>query len=360
MIDEDVLRQLLAEAAEAAPPPGDTPAGLVDALTATSERSSRIDRRRWLVPSGAIAAALLVAVLVGGALHGTKGSSQTKQSATTALDSAGRGAEGGAAAPPSASADSSATRAATGGGAASSAKIATPNTATPSPATPRDAAKVVKTGSLDLEVRKGTFGRSVDRVTSLVVGLGGYVTESSTAEAEDVPRGAITVRVPASSFEQLVTDLRHLGKVVSVSTKGADVTAQFTDLDARLAALGATRDRLLEVLREAHTVGDIIAVQDRITGVQTEIDQLEGQRRLLADQTAFGTLALTVGEPGATVPGEPGRGLGAAWREARRRFGDGVEGLVEASGTAAVVGLASLVVGVLGWLLWRRARRYLL
>ena len=96
-----------------------------------------------------------------------------------------------------------------------------------------DTAKVIRTGSLDLEVREGAFQSTVERITSRTIGLGGYVAEATTSESGDSPSGSITVRVPGDSFDQLLTDLRKLGDVKQVTSKGTDVTAQFTDLAAR-------------------------------------------------------------------------------------------------------------------------------
>lgn len=376
MIDEDALRELLADAAASAPPPGRAPDALLDAVAAAEEEQPA--RRR---PRRLLAAAAVVTVLAAGSAVAFVATDERATRSQLAADPAPGGVlDGGA--PVTTTAASGApldnrsrqveeyatTTASESGGAASGATavpgVPAPATQRPAPPVPADTAKVVKTGSLGLEVGKGTFERSVERITSVVVGLGGYVAESSTTESEGVPHGSIVVRVPAGSFEQLVTDLRGLGEVQSVSSKGTDVTAQFTDLEARLSALTATRDRLLEVLRGARNVGDIIAVQDRITGVQTEIEQVQGQQRLLTDQASLGTLSVTLAEPGAEetrITAEPDDdGLGGAWREARRRFGDAVEGLIEWSGTAAVVGLVGLVVVLLGWLAWTRGRRRLL
>ena len=85
---------------------------------------------------------------------------------------------------------------------------------------PTDSAKVIRTGSLDLEVRDGAFQSTVDRITAQAVGLGGYIAEATTSESGDSPSGAITVRVPGESFDQLLSDLRKLGDVKAVSVQG--------------------------------------------------------------------------------------------------------------------------------------------
>lgn len=365
MIDEDVLAELLQEAAAAAPPPGRAPETLFSSLEESPTHTRRTMRR----PAMALAAVALVGVLLVGVLFVTRDDSTPRVSlanlspSTTIAGHAAGGAGGASSVGTvggTASSGGSTASGATGGGATPAPPAEAP--AVPAtPGLPADAPRVVKTGTLDIEIAKGAFQRAVDRITSLTTGLGGYVAESSTTEADDVPNGSIKVRVPASSFEQLVSEVRRLGEVKSISAKGVDVTAEFTDLDARLNALNTTRDRLYEVLRGARNVGDIIAVQDRITGVQTEIEQIQGRERLLTDQTSFGTLAITVAEPGApevkaSKQGGDG-GLGGAWHEARRRFGDAIEGLIEWSGTAVVFVLLALAGVVLIRLAWPRLRR---
>jgi hypothetical protein len=229
--------------------------------------------------------------------------------------------------------------------------------------TPQDSAKVIKTGSLDLQVEKGAFDSTLSTITAKVTGLRGYVADSTTASADRSRSGTITVRVPADSFDELLGDLRRLGEVKGQTEKGTEVTAQYTDLQARLAAQVATRDRLDAVLAKASNVQDILSVQDRITQVQTQIEQLQGQLRVLDDQTAMGTLAVSVSEPGAkpvVVPNPDDRTIGSSFSEARHHFGNGLEAVIAWSGGAAAVLLVLLVLGALGWLAWRGRRRWLL
>ena len=65
------------------------------------------------------------------------------------------------------------------------------------------------------------------------------MADATTASSSGSPSGTITVRVPSASFDQLLTQLRSLGKVQSVTQKGTEVSAQYTDLQARLTARDA-------------------------------------------------------------------------------------------------------------------------
>ncbi|MFZ6004970.1 MAG: DUF4349 domain-containing protein [Actinomycetota bacterium] len=373
MIKEDDLRRLLSEAADSVPAPGRAPEALLASLgeQAPPRQSRRPSGRRLT----AIAAALLAVVALGGALAST--SSDDDSSTFSATGAAiGDGADedfsttfGGGGEEGDVSVAGTGSGAFGGlaeGGAGGTGGGVARDVAAPSPVAPIqvgpgvDSAKIVKTGSLDLEVRKGAFDATVARIGAQTTGLGGYIAESTTSESSDTPSGSIVVRVPSDSFETLLAEVRKLGDVKAVSSKGTDVTAQFTDLAARLTALTATRDRLSTVLSEAENVPDILAVQDRITSVQVEIEQLQGQQRLLEDQTSFATLAITLGEPGSDIIEiQNNEGLGHAWDEARRRFGDSLERIVSWSGSAAVVFIVGLILLVMGRILWIALRRRL-
>lgn len=380
MLTEDHLRELIDSAAWEAP----SPSPLADDLFHAEVREpSTVRHRRGRQLAAAAAAVVIVgfvaAVVPGNQLplleqHVIDGDSTEEAAPVTAtpeyagrvpqdagmyeLQRGGAGGSGSAAAGAAAGVGGSVTDADTAAAAVPAAAAAV--------AAPADSAKIVKTGALELRVGKGTVTESVNRVTALATGLGGYVsnTQSTTGEQSGAQASAtITVRVPSASFEQLLRDASGLGEVRSTTTSGQDVTAQFTDIDAQLTALTGARDQFLLILGEANDVPDILAVQDRITQVQIQIDQLEGQKRLLTDQTTYGTLSVTLLEPGATAPVTPiddNEDLGDAWSDARRNFGDALENIVGASGTLAVVFLFGAVTLGAAWILYRRARRHII
>jgi hypothetical protein len=215
--------------------------------------------------------------------------------------------------------------------------------------------RIVWTGSMNVQVEAGAVDRTIQKVSAAAQGLGGYLSANqvtgTATTADDVPQSAtITVRVPAASFGKLQDSVTGLGTVNSSTTSSQDVTAQYVDLQAREDALTTSRGTYLTLLSKATTVGDILAVQQQIDGVQTQIEQIEGQRKVLADQSDLGTLTVDLSEKGAQVH-EPGKqnGFVHAFRVAGRSFLRGLEGIISALG---VVALIALVVAVL-YLLYR-------
>ena len=331
MIDEAVLEELLAQVADEIPVPTAGPERVVSAL-AVSANPRRHTRPHVAKPLAAAAAAVVVVLLAVPLLGG---GSSSKSSSQLAM--------GGNSAPLE---RHGSTRSVTATTLASG-----DNSARSLPSSPVDAAKIVKTGTLDLQVPHATLRTAVNRVSGATVGLGGYVASSKTSYDGTNPTAQITVRVPAPEFETAIARLRASPgvKVLGDSENGTDVTAQFADLQAQLAAATAGRDALLVVLSRAESVGDILAVQDRVTAAQTTVDQLQGRINVLDDQASFSSLAITLSEKPASATTaalhrEPNSGIAKAWADARHGFSNGIEWIIARSGGALIVLLAALAI----------------
>ena len=160
----------------------------------------------------------------------------------------------------------------------------------------RDAALIVRTGSLDLEV--ADFDLALARARTVAVGMGGYISGSQLALKGDRPYGSVTYRIPSSRWDDAMAALKGLAsKVVSEQTQAVEVTKSVVDLEAHIANLRATEQQLLTIMAQAVKIPDILEVQAQLTSVRGEIEQLVGERDGLKDQAAYGTLTV-----GWTVP----------------------------------------------------------
>lgn len=140
------------------------------------------------------------------------------------------------------------------------------------------------------------------------------------------------------------------------NTNAQNVTNQVRDIEARLAQLVNYRDRMMELSKRGGAkTDDLIKIEGEISRTQSEIEQIEGQRRDLAERIAKENLSIAF-EPQSTVSDafQPVRDV---WQESLRLMG---------SSAAAVLGL---IVAIIPWIplflgayflvrwLWRRARR---
>ena len=221
-------------------------------------------------------------------------------------------------------------------------------------AVPSASTRVVKTAEITLEVKRGKLAGTVTEVTTLVTsaGVNGFVAGSEQGNG----RGVLTLRVPAAEFETFLAKLQGLGKVKAQSLRGDDVTAQYTDLEGRLRNARAQEAVLLGLMGQARSVQDSITVQQSLSQVQQQVEELEGQRRLLDDQSGFGTITATFAVPGAVAADSAGGStLSEAWDQAAGVSLNVIGGTLVLLG--ALVPLAVLaLLGLAGWLVVRRHR----
>lgn len=150
---------------------------------------------------------------------------------------------------------------------------------------------VIKTANLELQVASARDAEA--SVRSLVSRLGGYVVKVETSGTDDQLASRVTFRVPAERFEDALSGVQGLAqRVLSRTVGGDDVTEEFVDLDSRLKNLEATRDRLLTFLDKANQVEDALKVNESLTQIQGEIEQIRGRRQFLQQSAALSTVSV--------------------------------------------------------------------
>ena len=197
-----------------------------------------------------------------------------------------------------------------------------------------------------------TSALTIDRARTLVAGLGGYVTSSSASQGHErrLVSGSLVVRVPASAYSQAMASLTKLGRVESRDESGADVSAEFVDLQARKRHLEAVEAQLLGFLKRTRTVPEALAVQSRLDDVQLRLEEARGRLAYLDDQTSFATITVLVSERGTPIAASgdgDGWSIADAWHAA-------AHGLVKVAGGAlvalVVAGPILLVLAALAFL----------
>ena len=153
-------------------------------------------------------------------------------------------------------------------------------------------AKIIRTGTIDLEVTD--LNAAITAARRAILGLGGYIGASNTSNVDDQPYAEITYRIPVDRWEDALDALRGLNglteKVVGEQTQSVDVTGQVVDLEARIRNLKASETALQAIASNATKVTDLLEVQSQITEVRGQIESLEAQANELADRTSYATL----------------------------------------------------------------------
>ena len=133
---------------------------------------------------------------------------------------------------------------------------------------------------------------SMDRITVLARELGGWVVSTNRFEKH---RGFISFRVPAEALDKATARLREMAVQVKAEVSDSrDVTDEYFDLRARLDNQEATEEALLKLLGRAETVEAALKVQQTLTGVQEEVERLQGKIKLLEETSAFSLVSVNL------------------------------------------------------------------
>ena len=155
---------------------------------------------------------------------------------------------------------------------------------------------IARTASLSIIVKDfGSVQSAVKRITD---GYKGYLGQLSTTSPQDSARTLnATLRIPSPQLEAALAELKQLGRVEQESQSGEEVTKEYTDLAARLKNSRATEQRLLDVLRKnTGKVKDVLEVENEISRVRGEIEQMEADQRALKTRVDFATVQLSLTE----------------------------------------------------------------
>jgi len=179
-----------------------------------------------------------------------------------------------------------------GGGSGDDGAAATDETAT-------TGRSIIRTGEVRLRVDDYEAARA--NLTAAVEARGGYVSDSTKQvhdrDGESWTAGRVVLRVPAENFTGTMTTVEGEGRVLESSTSTQDVTDQVVDLQARLDNLRAERDRLRTLYQRANDTEDVLAVERRLSEVQTEIEQTEARLQNLQRRVAYSTITVEMTEP---------------------------------------------------------------
>jgi len=214
---------------------------------------------------------------------------------------------------------------------------------------------IVRTGEMSLVVDDVIDAR--DEIAQLAVRFDGYVVSSRISGEEQDMRGTISIRVPAESFEQALTELRDLAvRVRSESTDSRDITEQYVDLKSRLGNAEATESQYLALLDKAIHVEDIIRIYDSLSRVRSEIEQIKGRMQYLERTSSMSLITVSL-RPAATA--KPLVRAGWSALEALKSAVRGIVTFGQWLGNAAIwlIIFSPIWGAILGIIYWRRHRR---
>lgn len=106
----------------------------------------------------------------------------------------------------------------------------------------------------------------------------------------------LEVRIPSKDYENFLSELDGVGKIISKSTSVDNISQKYYDTTAQIEALQIQEKNLLAMLEKCETIEDMITVEQRLSEVQYELNTLQTNRRYMDMDVAYSYVNINVSE----------------------------------------------------------------
>ena len=127
--------------------------------------------------------------------------------------------------------------------------------------------------------------------------------------------------VQASLFPRIESYLnnypiQHNGRLLNTSMSTQDVSSDYVDTQSRLNNLRGEQQRLLTLLSHASALGDVLSIDQRLTDVEGQIEQIEAHLNSLNGQITFYNISISLQPSQAALTPSTGWSVSSIWQNA--------------------------------------------
>lgn len=158
-----------------------------------------------------------------------------------------------------------------------------------------DVKKIIKNGTISVEVKD--VDAAYEGIMKIVHELGGEEFNKNYSISGEYKHMQLVLKIPPENlnlFQDRITEYVGKGKIRNINIVSTDITSEYYDYSARLESYKASRDQMLELLKKAQNIDEILKIQAEITRLQAEIDSLQGQIRMWDKLIAMTTITLYI------------------------------------------------------------------
>ena len=189
--------------------------------------------------------------------------------------------------------------------------------------------KIVKTVNLTVETKE--YEQYISAIRSDVAASDGYVETSSLNDSysgRNSRYASFVFRIPADKLDEFLQKAGEKGKITFQKEDQLNVTLEYVDIQSRIKAYTTERDTLLELLKKADDLKDVISVQERLSDVNYQIENYTSQLRVLENRVSYSTVSLDlyeverVTEDETSLSGEIKNALAENWSNLKQGIRD--------------------------------------
>ena len=184
--------------------------------------------------------------------------------------------------------------------------------------------KLIRTISLNAETED--LDTLLSALDSKVAALGGYMEKrdvytGSRYSSNAASRNAnLSVRIPKDKLDEFAAHVENQSNVTSSNESSDDVTLSYVAVQSRMTALQKEEERLLALIDQAANLSELLELEQRLTEVRTELENVTSQLLVYDNLVDYGTVHISIQEVQKLTPTvEPG-----FWTRLTNSFTDSV------------------------------------
>ncbi len=156
-----------------------------------------------------------------------------------------------------------------------------------------DKKKIIKDGRMGIQVSE--LENTKTQIDTLVKMYSAYYAKESFNNTDYESTLSLKIRIPSRHFENFIAAIEAgEGEIVYKEIDARDVTDQFIDLETRLENKRNYLLRYQALVKQAKSIKDILEIEEKIRGLEEEIESTQGRLKYLSDLVTYSTLDLLI------------------------------------------------------------------
>ncbi len=196
--------------------------------------------------------------------------------------------------------------------------------------------KIIKT--VEAYVMTKEYDKYIESLTASVTANGGYIenSDANMGGYGNANRHSVyKLRIPADKLDAFMLSAEENGKITSKTETQQNVTLEYVDIESRISAYRTEKETLTDLLEKASSLENVLAIQERLSEVNYQIENYTAQLRVLENRVSYSTVTLHINEVERVVESER-----TLWQRIKNEFLDNIDNLKE--------GLEDFAVAVIG------------
>ncbi len=152
--------------------------------------------------------------------------------------------------------------------------------------------------SSEIAIKSVQPSKLAGRIVLLAFSLGGYVAYQSTVQDS----AFVVIRVPASQYQQALSQIQSLGNVTSLVSNSNDVTVKYTDLNATLKSLVVEQNALLRLVNQSTSISTTLVIEGQLQQVDSQINQVQSQILQTRTLIQYSTISVSLTKEAQRTP----------------------------------------------------------